>query len=1044
MASGALSSITDVFESYELNDASDTASASANSTVYGRSLERNTLLETYQRLLDTKETQAVIVHGESGSGKTVLVDTLRNPVFDSKGYFVGGKYFQNVAVQEPYSAIMAAFSDLCDLVAQSEDFDVKRRKETASALSEHAQLLVKAISSLSRLIGEVNEFEMEASFAKFKVACKAFLLTMSSNEHPVVLFLDDIQWADSGSEEVIRFLLQDSELKNVMFIFTYRDEDAAIVEQVLENTGDMTEITLSNLDTTAVRQMIASITGTSSDEVGQLSELVVKRTSGNPLYVSMVLETIQQEGLLAYDNEASCWIFDVAHLRQTIMVSETLADLLTRKIERLSNAVKETLKVASILGYSFEESRLLMVFSKYLQERKLTGIDDHMVESRGQKACQTSVVASLAEALEVGFIERTANNGYQFTHDRLQSSFRSLVGQFEEDRLHLIIGEAFLVGSDEERKYNFYKAAVHLNCAPGFLYEPSQHVKLARINLDAAKYCEEVSAFEKAATVLRKGLDVLSAVEQWSEAICPLTFEIMKKMARTQLIVGNFEGCKDIIQTALLHATSSEMKTQFLLIEVEVRMAGNEVDDALITASRALASLGVKVPRKARLHHVIVKLIKIKFMLRNKTDSDILNLPVTQDPLAANAARLLMHVCTYCMVKDEPETAMFSALLAIELTLIHGLSHHSPVAFTIYGIAETMMGNTDRAYRFVRLALVMLDRMQSRESTCPTMVYALTMVTYLKEPFVDLVDPLYHAAGSGFQYGDILYATFCALQSFVMQIHLGRNCAYIESLMRVTYARVSDLGQYSLLLWLQPPLQYLLNMQSSDSMWDFMHILSGDIMGEEAYLHQTLSTNNNMQATIVLLWKSKLAVEFGGGKKYGMDTARWSFGGPSYLFLQARAHFGIFESSGRSGNLGKARRYMRLLQKMVDNGCPDAAPLCAFLVAQEATLRKRRAIDESVLRTAYQRGIDHFVKSKSCDLEGMLSERAGFDFAERGLNAEAERYFSRALFLFKNEWGATAKHNQLRHDSARALGVSTGLPGTCIVTAQPLEALEVE
>jgi predicted ATPase len=607
----------------------------------------------------------VIVHGESGSGKTALVDMLREPVCEMNSYFVAGKFFQlNATVPEPYSAIMAAFSDLCDLVIQSDDYDEDQRREMKNSLGADAQLLVKSISNLSPLVGDANGIEaIEASsFAQFRVACRTFLRSVASEKHPVVVFLDDIQWADEGSMQLIQmFLRDDSALDNVMFVLAYRDEEAAHLFEsgMLDGVRDPTDIAVSNLNADAVHQMVTSMMGSSTDEIRQLSGLVAKRTFGNPLHVTMFMETIQQEGLLSYDNTTESWIFDLGKMQYEIMVSETLADLLTRKINRLSGNLKGTLKVASLLGYRFRESILLKVVN---------------CMAIGER----SALLLLSEAVQEGFIEQSGD-GYHFSHDKVQSAFISLIDESEGARLHLLIGKIYLSAHEQGgEQSNIYRAAVHLSCAPDVLSEYEQRVTLARINLEAAKYCKEISAFEQAVMALQAGLDALRPAEKWSDELFALTFEMMETQARMQLAVGDFEACKATTLEASRHVRTSEMKVKLLAIDVEVRMAGNEVDDVVATANRGLSSLGFKMPRKAKLRHIVAKLAKVKFMLRRKTDEDLLNLPLTQDLVIANVVKLLIHLCTYCLMGDEKEMGVFSALLAIELTLKNSLSQHSP------------------------------------------------------------------------------------------------------------------------------------------------------------------------------------------------------------------------------------------------------------------------------------------------------------------------------------------------------------------------------
>ena len=244
--------------------------------LYGRTRELQRLQQAYQQVCDsqTKSAMTVLVHGVSGSGKTALVHQLRKTVCDSHGFFVTGKYFQGSGIQEPHSAIMAAFSDLCDLVSQSEDFNEERRLEIQNKLGADGRRLEKTVSNLAPFLpkrtaaydtdhGDTTDTRSNAVLANFMVACKTFLQAMSSNKHPIVLFLDDIQWMDEGSKPLIRLLLRTQGLPNIMMILAYRDEDEDTVSDMLNEMKDeqeqqLLEIALQNLDVKSIHELVAA------------------------------------------------------------------------------------------------------------------------------------------------------------------------------------------------------------------------------------------------------------------------------------------------------------------------------------------------------------------------------------------------------------------------------------------------------------------------------------------------------------------------------------------------------------------------------------------------------------------------------------------------------------------------------------------------------------------------------------------------------------------------------------------------------------------
>lgn len=274
--------------------------------LFGRAEESERLLKTFEQVQKTQRSSTVVVHGESGLGKTSLVDTLRLPVLESGGYFCAGKFFQNSEFQEPYSAIMAAFSDVCDIVTQSEGFDEERRSEIQQKLGNDGFLLTTAVSNITSFLLGINSDGDDAScvsslcdeavdmvvtgrsLSKFNVACKTFMQAMSSKEHPLVIFFDDIQWMDVGSRQLIELFINEQHLKNVLLILAYREEEADKVDSIMQQHKDqIVDIQLNSLDSRAINEIVCGVIGEKAEGAKDLSQLVEKRSEGNRKCVYM-------------------------------------------------------------------------------------------------------------------------------------------------------------------------------------------------------------------------------------------------------------------------------------------------------------------------------------------------------------------------------------------------------------------------------------------------------------------------------------------------------------------------------------------------------------------------------------------------------------------------------------------------------------------------------------------------------------------------------------------------------------------------------------
>ena len=995
----------------------------------GRSKETLTLIEAYQKVLQNKDgalsKTVIVVHGQSGSGKTSLVDELRDPVDASHGYFCAGKFFQpsgGVSSQEPHSAIMAAFSDLCDLVLQSLDFDNDRRIEIQQALGADAKLLVKAVSNLSPFLDGDSQLggidtKNESALAKFKVACKTFLRAMSSTTHPIVLFIDDIQWMDEGSRQLIDAILHDDEMRNFVLILAYRDEEADSAVDMFRGfreKNSIVDIAMTNLDAGAVHEMISALLGSSSEAIGVLSDLAVSKTLGNPFHVIKFMETIQREGLLLFDVDKSSWIFDIDQIKREMMVSNTLMKLLSRRIQHLDRAMQEVLKIASLLGYCFSGDMLVQVASVALEEKHT-------------KTTATELVQSfLAQAITEGFIERT-KVGYQFSHDKLQASFQAMIAPSDAGRLHCHIGNQFVFCTQDE-DYMCH-AAIHLNSAREYIQGkiPNDRLgrinleaddKLTSINLEAAKRCRDKSAFVNAASFLRYGLKLLNGDEQnkWTRNF-DLAFEMTETLAKMELIIGNLDACKEINAEVLRRSKSTEMKISSLVIDVEVRMAGNEMEETITAAKRALKELGVIMPRRATVVKFLLKLRKVRKLVGRKQDEDILGLPLMQDRTISTAVKLLVHLCMYCLLQDEDILAVYSALLATELTMEGGgfLSPYSANCFAIYGIVEVGLGNIHRGVRFGELAMKLIDQIPCKEAECPTICMSLTMVLHWKTPIREMYPILEQALNSGFEIGDVVYGSVCIANCCAIRCLLGENLESLEEFVRSTYSRLCDLSQDAMIRWVQPCMQFVLNMRSTVISWKELTILSGDIMKEAEYMKEATETNHKILLMMAWTYKSLLAYHFGYfemaatmyenmapiGKVY--DD---SYAVVPYYFYGAMTFYERYRTTGQGKHLRTARKHIKGLKRLEAVGSPNVSAYLVFLEAERQALKSR---DATTLVAAYSKAIDSMKAVRIVHLEALANERLSVVLAPLRCHSLTESCLNRAIYLYRYRWGAIAK-----------------------------------
>lgn len=463
-------------------------------------------------------------------------------------------------------------------------------------------------------------------------------------------------------------------------------------------------------------------------------------------HVNSFLAMIENECLMTFDHKTKSWAYDVDEIRLSTMMLCDLADVLARKIGLVHSDIKETLKVASVIGYHFSDSLLVEVVAQLrlnpYPAQRTAASDAHSA---------AALAELLSRASKMGFVERI-KGGFQFTHDKIQTAFHDFIVDGEEEgQIHLIVGDTIISREKEDDTFaTIYHAAIHLNASSSFARSGKERLRLVKINLDAAKYCMGKSAFVAASELLREGLSYLNPTEKWSDSYFDVTLATTELFAKAELICGNFESAVDTTSEIVHHAKSSETKMNALVLDVEVRVANNDMGELIVCVQRALQEIGLKMPRHISKRHVLSTVFKLKMMMRNKTDEQILSLRKMEERTVSTAVDLLVRLCQACLLKGETKQAVYSALKAMELTLNHGSSPRISAAFVIYGCVQISMGNHDLAYRMGKLAQRLQATSGCKYSGCFN-GYAATILTWRRESMAELKTQLFEAANAGFE-----------------------------------------------------------------------------------------------------------------------------------------------------------------------------------------------------------------------------------------------------------------------------------------------------
>jgi predicted ATPase len=405
-----------------------------------------------------------------------------------------------------------------------------------------------------------------------------------------------------------------------------------------------------------------------------------------------------------------------------------------------------------------------------------------------------------------------------------------------------------------------------------------------------------------------------------------------------ELILGNLNACMQRNQELLLRSKTVQMKIAPLVIDVELRMAGNEMTETIVAAKRALGELGVVMPRRVTVLGLLLKLRKVRHLLRGKSDDDILGLPLMRDRTRSTAVKLLTHLSLFCLLQDKDILAVYSSDVQSELIMKKdgGLSPYSANCFTIYGISEVGLGNIHRGVDFGELAMKLTDRIPCKEAECPTLTLNLNGLLHWKTHLRSMEPVLAKALNSGFEVGDVVYGSLSIVTCCAHRYMLGENLASLEQFMKASYSRLCDLGQDAMIRWTQPSMQYILNMRTSPVSFVDLTILSGEAMDESEYMHEAMSTNHKTLLLIAWTYKSLLGFNFGNFEVAAtmyenMSRVIWiyrdSFGAPSHHFYGAIIFYERFRTTRRVKHLGTATKAHQELETVRKSGQSECGSL---------------------------------------------------------------------------------------------------------------------
>ncbi|MBD2336596.1 AAA family ATPase [Calothrix sp. FACHB-156] len=986
--------------------------------LYGRETEVQVLLDAFERVTQGSS-EMMLVAGFSGIGKTAVVNEVHKPIVKQRGYFIKGKFDQfnrNV----PFSAFVQAFRDLMGQLLSESDSQLQTWKfQILEALGENAQVIMELIPELERIIGvqpPAPELSGTAAQNRFNLSFHRFIQVFTTPEHPLVMFVDDLQWADSASLNLIQVLMSESQTGCLLLLGAYRDNEVFTAHPLMltlsgmEKTGAIIHtITLQPLNFTSLNHLIADTLHAPPSVVQPLTELVMQKTQGNPFFATQFLKALHQDQLITFDLDAGHWQCDIVQV-QDAALTDDVVELMAQQLQKLPPATQEILKLAACIGTQFDLITLAIV-SQQSQTEVATDL---------WKALQEGLILPQSDLYKFYLSETQATQhtppetlNYRFLHDRVQQAAYSLIPEAQKQTTHLKIGQLLLQKSaNSEREERLFKIVNHLNIGRALISPPQEREDLVQLNLEAGRKAKTSTAYEAAIAYLSTGIELLPKTA-W-ESHYSLSLALHEEIAEASYLNTDFEQMEKWADLVLQQAKNLLDTIKVQQSRIMGAKAQGQMLDSLNIGLQVLKELGIEFPEPPTEEDIRAAYERSRSLWIDKPPQSLLDLPTMSDPHLL-AAMNMLTVLTPAAYVVSPNLMLLLIFEQVELSIKSGNAPVSIFAYGDYGLILCgIMGDITNGYEFGELALGLLEKFQAKSFKGRSWYVVHAYIKHGKIGLGELVPRLQTAYHASLETGDMEALGWNAFGYCGYAYHEGQN---LTEIVQTIEAYRQTMIQYKLAFCL--PFQEIYQQTALNLLGQtaIPYILTGEIFNQEQSLPQLQATN---QRTALFFWffnQSILYYIFGKNKKAmqtSAETAKYLDGGtgmfmvPLYCWFDALIQLAqcaeITPAAERQSILIKVKQHQEQLHHWATLSPVNHQHRCELLEAEQY-----RVLDNKTdAMEAYDRAIFTAKTNGFIQDEALANELAAKFYLNWGKDKFAAGYIQEAYYCY-SRWGAKAK-----------------------------------
>jgi len=654
--------------------------------LYGRSGEIAELLGAFDRVADGAR-ELMLVAGYSGIGKSALVKEVHKPIVGRRGYFIGGKFDQfnrNI----PYASLIQAFGELVgQLLTESADQLTRWRSRLVEATAPNTAVLIDVLPEVELIVGPqepVAELAPLEAQNRFNLVFEQFVRVFAAAEHPLTVFLDDLQWADPPSLRLIKRFMTDAATGHLLLIGAYRDNEVdpthpfiLTLDEIREAGAPITTITLAPLAEANIRSLLADTLHRSPSAVDDLTSVCVAKTGGNPFFLNQFLRALYEEGVIDFDAEGRRWIWDVAGI-EAMEITDNVVDLMARKIRTLDEVTQRVLQLAACIGASFDLNTLSVV-----NDASARDTADALWD--GLKAGLVVPIGGDWKFLQEEDEDRDGSPSkiqYRWLHDRVQQAAYSLIPDEQKQAVHLTVGRLMLAKlSPAEQAEQLFSIVGHLNTGSSRIDDQDERLALARLNLRVGRRATASAAYAPAARFVEQGLALLG--DGWSTEY-ELARDLHTEAAAAWNLVPDFAAMER--HTGAVIDNARDVLDQVRAYEIRILglQAQAKVVEGVQAAVEILGRLGVTFPEEPGNEDVGAALGAVAAAIGDRTVAQLVEVEANGDPVQVAAIRVLVNITSTAYI-GAPALFPLIVCKAVELS-VQGDTGASAYAYVTYGI----------------------------------------------------------------------------------------------------------------------------------------------------------------------------------------------------------------------------------------------------------------------------------------------------------------------------------------------------------------------